>query len=221
MRLTTLSTDMTSGMKIRPCAPVIMTSTTYSRHGAIAMTTTQTKLLTADDLMRLYSKGVRGELIRGVLCETMAVGGEHGEIVMNLGGEMRSFIKPRRLGRLAGSDAGVWLERDPDTVREPDLAFISSQKLPLNVRNPGYYEVVPDLVVEVASPSDSRREVNDKAQMWLRNGVRLTWVVHPDTRTIDVHPEDGSVSTLTENDTLDGGDVLPGFTCPVSEIFDL
>ena len=141
-----------------------MTSTTYSRHGAIAMTTTQTKLLTADDLLRLYSKGVRGELIRGVLCETMAVGGEHGEIVMNLGGEMRSFIKPRRLGRLAGSDAGVWLERDPDTVREPDLAFISSQKLPLNVRNPGYYEVVPDLVVEIASPSDSRREVNDKAQ---------------------------------------------------------
>ena len=147
-----------------------------------------------------------------------------------------NFVKPRRstplqdtdptssfggLGRLAGSDAGVWLERDPDTVREPDLAFISSQKLPLNVRNPGYYEVVPDLVVEVASPSDSRREVNDKAQMWLRNGVRLTWVVHPDTRTIDVHPEDGSVSTLTENDTLDGGEVLPGFTCPVSEIFDL
>ena len=198
-----------------------MTPATYSRHGAIAMTTTQTKLLTADDLLRLYSKGVRGELIRGVLCETMAVGGEHGEIVINLGIVVGNFVKPRRLGRLAGSDAGVWLERDPDTVREPDLAFISSQKLPLNVRNPGYYEVVPDLVVEVASPSDSRREVNDKAQMWLRNGVRLTWVVHPDTRTIDVHPEDGSVSTLTENDTLDGGEVLPGFTCPVSEIFDL
>ena len=219
--LTALTTDRGVGIRISPRAPAIMTSTTYSRHGAIAMTTTQTKLLTADDLLSLYSKGVRGELIRGVLCETMAVGGEHGEIVMNLGGEMRSFIKPRRLGRLAGSDAGVRLERDPDTVREPDLAFISSQKLPLNVRNPGYYEVVPDLVVEVASPSDSRREVNDKAQMWLRNGVRLTWVVHPDTRTIDVHPEDGSVFTLTESDTLDGGEVLPGFTCPVSEIFDL
>ena len=125
----------------------------------IAMTTTKTKLLTADDLLRLYSKGVRGELIRGVLCETMAAGGEHGEIVINLGMILGGFIKPRRLGRLAGSDAGVHLERDPDTVREPDLAFISSQKLPLNVRNPGYYEVVPDLVVEIASLSDSRREV--------------------------------------------------------------
>ncbi len=185
------------------------------------MTTTKTKLLTADDLLRLYSEGVRGELIRGALRKTMAVGGEHGEIVMNLGGEIRNFIKPRRLGRLAGSDVGVWLERDPDTVREPDLAFISARKLPLDVRNPGYYEVVPDLVVEVASPSDSRREVNDKARMWLRYGVRLTWVLHPSSRTIDVHPENGPVFTLTEDDTLDGGDVLPGFTCPVREIFDL
>ena len=184
-------------------------------------TATKTKLLTADDLLRLYSEGVRGELIRGVLCETMAVGGEHGEIVMNLGAEVRNFVKPRRLGRLAGSDAGVWLERGPDTVREPDLAFISSQKLPLNVRNPGYYEVVPDLVVEVASPSDSRREVNDKARMWHSHGVRLVWVVYPDTRSVDIHSEDGSIATLTESDTLDGGDVLPGFTCPVSEIFDL
>ena len=199
-----------------------MTSTTYSGHGAIAMTTTtKTKLLTADDLLRLYSKGVRGELIRGVLCETMAAGGEHGEIVINLGMILGGFIKPRRLGRLAGSDAGVHLERDPDTVREPDLAFISSQKLPLNVRNPGYYEVVPDLVVEIASLSDSRREVNNKARMWHSHGVRLVWVAYPDTRSVDVHSEDGSVMTLSENDTLHGGDVLPGFTCPVSEIFDL
>ena len=185
------------------------------------MTTTKTKLLTADDLLRLYSKGVRGELIRGVLCETMASGGEHGEIVMNLGMIVGNFVKPRRLGRLAGSDAGVHLERDPDTVREPDLAFISSQKLPLNVRNPGYYEVAPDLVVEIASPSDSRREVNDKARMWHSYGVPLVWAAYPEMRSVDVHGEDGSVVTLSENDTLDGGDVLPGFMCPVSEIFDL
>ena len=77
-----------------------MTSTTYSGHGAIAMTTTtKTKLLTADDLLRLYSKGVRGELIRGVLCETMAVGGEHGEIVINLGiVEMRQFRQTSQIG---------------------------------------------------------------------------------------------------------------------------
>ncbi len=183
--------------------------------------TTQAKLLTADDLLRLHSKGVRGELIRGVLCETMPTVGEHGEIVMNLGVALGAFVKPRRLGRLAGSDAGILLGRNPDTVREPDLAFISSQRLPLNVRNPGYYEVPPDLVVEVASPGDTRTEVSDKAQMWLRSGVRTAWIVHPDTRTVDVYHEDGSIVTLAEDDILDGGEVLPGFECRVRAVFDL
>ena len=95
------------------------------------MTTTEaTSLLTADDLLRLHSEGGRGELIRGVLRETMASGQRHGKIVMNLGSELRAFIKPGRLGTLVGSDSGVWLERDPDTVREPDFAFTSVDRLP-------------------------------------------------------------------------------------------
>ena len=182
-------------------------------------TTTETRLLSAGDLLRLYSKGVRGELIRGVLCETMPTGHRHGAIVMNLGAELRNFIKPRRLGWLVGSDSGVWLERDPDTVREPDVAFTSAEKIPLDAEIPGYAEVVPDLVVEVASPSDSRREVHDKAQMWLRHGVRLVWVVYPNTRTVDVYRADGT-ATLGEEDSLDGLDVLPGFACGVGAIFE-
>ena len=89
------------------------------------MTTQKTKLLTADDLLRLYSQGVRGELVRGELRETVASGREHGQLVMNLGFLMGAFIRPRRLGVLFGSDSGIWLERDPDTVREPDIGFIS------------------------------------------------------------------------------------------------
>ncbi len=184
------------------------------------MTTIETRLLTADDLLRLYSEGVRGELIRGVLCETMPTGHRHGAIVMNLGAELRNFIKPRRLGWLVGSDSGIWLERDPDTVREPDIAFTSADKIPLDAEIEGYAEVVPDLVVEVVSPSSSRREVHDKALMWLRHGVHLVWVVHPDTRTVDVHLASGAVSTVRGDDALDGGDVLPGFTCSLSDIFD-
>ncbi len=185
------------------------------------MTTTEaTRLLTADDLLRLYGRGVRGELIRGVLCETMATGQRHGKIVMNLGSELRVFAKARRLGTLVGSDSGVWLERDPDTVREPDLAFTSVDRLPLGEDVSGYAEIVPDLVVEVRSPSDSRREVNDKARMWLSHGVRLVWVVHPDTRTVDVHLAEGDVSTVGGDGDLDGGDVLPGFSCALSDIFD-
>ncbi len=189
------------------------------------MATTMTKpppteLLTATELLRLAGEGVRGELIRGVLHETMIMGQRHGKIVMELGAELMNFIKPRRLGTLTGADAGVWLERDPDTVRAPDIAYFSAATMPPAAVPDGYAEVVPDLVVEVVSPNDSRREVAAKARMWLRYDVRLVWVVRPQTRSVDVYRPGHAVVTLTDQDTLDGLDVLPGFTCPVSAAFD-
>ena len=180
---------------------------------------TEARLLTADELLRLYSEGVRGELIRGVLCETMPTGQEHGEIAANLTIALGQFIKLRELGRITTSDAGVWLERDPDTVREPDVAFFSAAKAPPGRRVTGYSETVPDLVAEIASPSDSRREVHDKAHMWLSHGVRLVWVVQPETRSIDVYRPGEAVATLGDEDALDGLDVLPGFACEVSAVF--
>ncbi|MCY3880650.1 MAG: Uma2 family endonuclease [Chloroflexi bacterium] len=182
-------------------------------------TTTEAKLMTAADLLRLYSEGVRGELIRGVLCETMPTGHEHGKIVLNLGSALHSFVTPRGLGTLVASDSGVWLERDPDTVREPDIAFTSSDRISIDERVTGYAPVAPDLVVEVVSPSDNRREVHDKAHMWLNHGVRLVWVVQPETRTVDVYRSDEAIVTLGEQDALDGLDVLPGFACDMSAVF--
>ena len=113
------------------------------------------------------------------------------------------------------------LERSPDTVREPDIAFFTTEKIPPGVRVTGYYEEIPDLVVEVASPSDSVREVNDKAWMWLSYGTRLVWVLHPNRRRVDVHHLGGAVATLTNEETLSGGDVLPGFECSLADIFDV
>ena len=184
-------------------------------------TTTMPKLLTADDLLRLHGAGVRGELIRGEFCELMSAGREHGQLVMKLGWIIQNFTIPRRLGRVYGSDSGVLLERDPDTVREPDIGFISAERDRGNDRVTGYDEQVPDLAVEIASPSDSRREIHDKALMWKRYGARIVWAVYPDTRTVDVYDEDGFAATLGENDELDGGTVLPGFSCEVGEIFDV
>ena len=183
------------------------------------MTTTKPELLSADDLLRLSGEGAKGELIRGVFHETMSAGVNHGRIVVKLVLLMGAFVMPRRLGTLLASDTGVLLERNPDTVREPDIAYISAEKLPIGEDVPGYSEVVPDLVVEVASPNDSRMEVRRKALMWLEHGVGLVWVVHPDSHAIDVYQPDCSILTLTEDDTLEGGDVLPGFTCQVSDIF--
>ena len=181
---------------------------------------TETRLLTADDLLRLHSEGVRGELIRGVLHETMASGHEHGRIVTNLVAALHNFVKPRRLGTLVASDSGVWLEKDPDTVREPDVAYTSAEKIPLDARIPGYAEAAPDLVVEIRSPSDSRREVHDKARMWLSHGVRLVWVGHPDTRSVDVHHRDRPTETRSGDGSLDGADVLDGFACTLAAVFD-
>ena len=90
--------------------------------------------------------------------------------------------------------------------------------MPIDEDVPGYSEIVPDLVVEVASPSDNLAEVRRKARMWLYHGVGLVWVAHPGIKTIDVYRGDGSAITLTEDDALDGGEVLPDFTCQVSDV---
>ena len=180
----------------------------------------QPQLLTADDLMRLHSEGVRGELTLGVLHRTMPTGREHGEIAANLAFELLSFAKPLRLGVVTTSDSGVRLERNPDTVREPDVAFFSAERIGPR-RETGYSEIVPDLVVEIESPTDDPHEVFNKAKMWLSYGVRLVWVVHPDSRSVDVHRPQAPVETLAEGGELDGLDALPGFRCPLASIFGL
>lgn len=177
------------------------------------------KLLTADDLLRLHSEGVRGELVRGVLHETMSAGHHHGKIAVNLIVELGNFVKPRKLGTIVASDSGVWLERSPDTVREPDIAFTSAEKIPLDAKIDGYAEFVPDLVVEIISPSDSRRWAHNRAQMWLDYGAPLVWIVHPKTQTIDIYRPGELTTTLNEQDTLTGHNILTGFTCPIHTIF--
>lgn len=182
------------------------------------MTTAKPKLLTADDLLFLYSKGVRGELIRGVLHETMPAGLRHGKIVIRLGGRLDSHVQPAGLGTVFGSDTGVLLERNPDTVREPDVAYVSAERLPLDVEIAGYCPVAPDLVAEIVSPSDSEEDVDNKALMWLHFGVRMALVINPETGTIRVRQPDLPTAILTMDDILEGGEVLPGFSCPVREI---
>ena len=184
------------------------------------MTTVKADLLTAEDLLRLCSEGVRGELIRGVLRETMPSGQRHGKIVARLLILLGMFVEPRRLGTLVASDSGVLIERDPDTVREPDIAFTSVARLPADAVLDGYAEVIPDLVVEIVSPDDRPRDLAEKVAMWLSHGVRLVWVVRPASRAIEVHRSGAPIETLGEEATLDGGDVLPGFSCSVGAVFE-
>lgn len=185
------------------------------------MTTIKQGLLTADDLLEMYSQGIKGELIRGVLHETVATGGLHGDIAFALGSEIRVYVRPRRMGRVGGTDAGILLERNPDTVREPDIYYISADKLPLDLQVSGYFDVVPDMVAEIFSPSDRPRDFDAKIQMWLDFGVRMVLAIYPQTRTITTRQPSRPPVTLGYDDTLDGGDVIPGFQCPMRDIFDL
>ena len=185
------------------------------------MTTIKQGLLTADDLLELDAQGVKGELIKGVLHEKVAAGIRHGDIAFALGAEIRTYVRPRRMGRVGGTDSGILLERNPDTVREPDVYYISAEKLPLDVVVNGYYESIPDLVAEILSPSDTRQEFDAKIQMWLNFGVRLVLAIYPETRHITTHQPGRPPVTLGYGDTLGGGEVIPGFQCPVREIFDL
>ena len=184
------------------------------------MATAKNKLLTAEDLLRLNSQGVKGELIRGVLHETVSVGKVHARLAIRIGGEIERHARRLRLGQVGGSDGGVFIERDPDTVREPDVYFVSADRLPLDDESDGYLEVVPELVVEIVSPNDRDGDVSEKIGMWLNLGVSMALEVRPGTRSILVHRPGTPAVTLSGNDVLDGANVLPGFTLPLSEIFD-
>ena len=184
-----------------------------------AVQASPTTLLTADDLFQLDDE-VRGELIRGVFCEMTPPGHEHGRVVALFTHALVTHVEASRLGVVVAGHSGVYLEHDPDTVRAPDIAFTSGERLPVGRVTHRYVQIVPDLVVEIVSPSDRHADVRDKARMWLSFGVQLLWVVFPVARTAEVHRADaGAVETLTEADSLDGGEVLPEFAYPLERLF--
>ena len=179
------------------------------------------KLLTADEFLRLCEQRViKGELVKGSSPGNRVSRRRTRRGRAVIATAFANHVRPRRLGRICASDSGVLLERDPDTVREPDVAFFSAERLPLDVRVRGFYEVVPDLVVEIVSPNDSPGYVAQRVAMWHDFGVPLVWAVYPVARTVAVHPLNGTALLYTDNDILDGGAVLPDFQCAVSDIFD-
>ncbi|MDE2745951.1 MAG: Uma2 family endonuclease [Chloroflexota bacterium] len=184
------------------------------------MTTTSSQgLVTAEELLELSANGFYGELVRGELVEFMPPGFRHGKVVGLITYLLCAFVIPRELGTIAAGDSGVVLERDPDTVRGPDVAFYSAQTLPLDDDNPSYSEVVPDLAVEVGSPNDSMSERESRARMWVGHGVPLVWMVHPESRSIDVYRPGQEIETLGVGDQITGHDVIPGFQSAASDLF--
>ena len=180
--------------------------------------TTRT-LVTADELLRMPDDGRRYELIEGELIELAPAGGIHGNIGMKIAGLLFQHVHNNDLGELFAAETGVFLQHDPDTVRAPDVAFIAKDRIPPDGIPVGYLDTIPDLVVEVVSPSDRAGQVQDKIEQWIEHGVKLVWLVHPEQRSITVYSSVREVQVLHEGDTLTGDPVLPDFSCSVSEIF--
>ena len=138
---------------------------------------------------------------------------------MRLGGLLTHYILTHDLGEVYAAETGFLIERNPDTVRAPDFAFIAKERVTPETDAATWVPVMPDLVVEVVSSGDRDSEVATKVQMWLDAGVRLVWVVYPQRREVVIHRPGRPPEVLAVTDTIDGEDVVPGFSCPVAQVF--
>ncbi len=176
------------------------------------------KLITADELLLMpRGYGRRYELLRGVVVDKMPAGYQHSVVVSRINMALGNYIEPNDYGEGRVGEPGYWLEKEPDTVRSPDIAWIAPGRIPDGT--PGYPELSPDLTVEVKVPGNSYPELAAKAGMWLSYGSREVWVADPERVTITVYRLYQEPVTLTADDTLEGGDLLPGFAVPVWRLF--
>ena len=182
--------------------------------------TTTTRPMTAEDLLLLPDDGYRYELIRGELKQMSPAGNYHGRLASNVNVPLGGYVRANDLGRTYVADTGYLISSDPDTVRAPDVAFISRERLEEIGETDGYWAGAPDLVVEVISPNDRYTEVEEKLTEWLEAGARMVIVVNPRRRSVRVHRSPSDVIDLTQGDVIDGADVVPGWTLPISEIFE-
>jgi Uma2 family endonuclease len=184
-----------------------------------AMATVGTKLITIEEFERIPDPpdGSRLELVRGEVVVMPSSKARHGVICHRISRLLGNEVDPNKLGWVTTNDTGVILERDPDTMRGPDVAFWSIVRQPALPAE--YFEIPPDIAVEVLSPEDRRKEVREKIKEYLTHEVKLVWLVDPETRTVTVYQGSFRGTELDESDTLTGGDMLPNFSCKVSDLF--
>jgi len=178
------------------------------------------RLLTAAEFARLPNPadGSKQELVRGEVVTMPPPSFVHGRVQVNVTFALETFLRLHPLGQLT-VESGLVTETGPDTVRGPDVAFWSFNRLPADHPVEVYPDVAADLVAEVVSPGNTRKKVAKKLREYFRSGVRTVWVVDPDDRTVTAYAKAGDGTVMWEDATLTGGDVLPGFNCRVSEFF--
>ncbi len=175
------------------------------------------QITTAEELFHAPQLG-RCELLRGELVMMSPAGSEHGMIALRIGRLLLDYVERRGLGVVLGAETGFKIASDPDTVRAPDAAFIRAERIGDKLPR-GFFPGPPDLAVEVLSPNDRAEDVFEKVQNWLDAGCAAVWVVDPKAQTVTVYDSARKAAILQSSDSLDGGDLLPGFSAPVAEFF--
>jgi Uma2 family endonuclease len=177
---------------------------------------TQEKLITGEEFLALGDRGPC-ELVQGRIVAMSTNGGEHGIIEAEIVFRLKDFNRARQSGWVLGGEAGVYTRRKPDTVRGMDAAFISKERHP--ARPKGYLEVAPELIVEVVSPNDRWKEIQDKLKEYFNIGVESVWLIEPEDRVVFIYSELTEVIRLDEDEILRGEGPLTGFALPLAELF--
>lgn len=181
---------------------------------------TGSQLTTAAEFIQLPRSMGRYELVRGQLRAMTSPGHVHGRVAARIGARLFMFVEANQLGVVYAAETGFRLERDPDTVRAPDAAFVSSARLSeILVPSEGYLQGAPDLLVEVLSPSDRPRQVEEKTANWLACGCRAVIILDPATSSAEVHRPGGLVEHFAADAELSVPEVLPGWSASLRDIF--
>ena len=175
--------------------------------------------VTADELLHMPDDGCRYELVQGELRRMTPAGNVHGRVAMSFAWRLAKHVQENRLGTVYAAETGFKLANDPDTVRAPDVAFVSRHRLEAVGEVEGFWPGAPDLAVEVISPGDSYADVEEKVFDWLAAGTKMVVVVNPRQRSATVYKSQTDITALTEADVLEGDHVVPGFELAVREIF--
>ena len=176
-------------------------------------------LLTLEEFAALPNADDPMELVRGEVIPLSPAHGPASTVASNIFSLLSAHVRPGRLGRVYGDNAGFALLGAQHTSRSPDVAFIRADKLPARMPK-GPIRLVPDLVVEVLSPHETAAYLEEKLADYREAGTSVIWVVDPERRFVTVHPDDAPSYTLREGGTLTGGRVLPEFSCAVAELFE-